>query len=292
MTIRNVILLLVLMYAAKSIAADCRIETWSKIFYSNKNEITSNDVIKNSSCDNQTNFKFIKSLIDFDGKILTSYLKDDLPQVDIIPSSIVIQSINNLLNQKFDLDHNYLWDNATITNKNVITLNDNQNISISVKDTKLGRKTIMLQINDPIQSSDSKLWVTATLKAKIKALVAKSHMSSSYGELNKNLFDTKDVFTEYPERVFSDFRHLNHYRLNRPLSKGSTLKSMDISSLALVHIGVPVKIVHQANGILLNGKAVPMKMGKYGDLIQLRPLNSKKIITGKVVDYNKVIIEL
>jgi flagella basal body P-ring formation protein FlgA len=44
--------------------------------------------------------------------------------------------------------------------------------------------------------------------------------------------------------------------------------------------------------IKLNGSATPMRAGRLGEVIQLKTINSKKIIIGRITNFNEVEVEL
>lgn len=292
MRIRNIVSLLVLIYAAKSIAADCYIKAWDKNYFLTKESVTATAVIKETNCSEQIQIKFVKSLLDFEGSIQSHYLRDDLPQVDISPKRIVIDSLSNLVNQHLNLGPNYKWDDLKASTATVIVLEQYDSISVKINNTSLGKKSIGLSIINPMKNSNKTIWATGTLTAKVSAFVAKTHIATTFGEINPNKFEKRMIFTAYPERIFSDLSRVAHYRLNSPLNEGQVLKRANTTSLALVRVGVPASISLKANGIQLSGKAIPMRMGKYGDIIQLRSLKGQKTLTGKVVDFNKVVIQL
>ncbi len=292
MKLRNIISLLVLIYAAKSIAADCHIKTWDKVFYFSKNEIKSSDVIKETNCDDKTQLQFIKSLVDFEGTISASYLKDDLPNVEVAPAKITIDSLSNALNRKLEMSNDIRWSDLKSSNNRVITMDAIESFTADLTSRSLGKKSVKVTVTNPISGQDKTYWITGVLETKVKGLAARNHLSSTFTELSKKQFVATEVYTSYPERLFTDIKRIVHYRLNRPLTRGQVLKKSDISSLPLVQIGVPATITLQSKGIQLNGKALPMRMGKFGEVIQLKTLNSKKTLTGRVVDFNKVVIEL
>lgn len=292
MKVRNIVSLLVLIYAAKSIAGDCYILAWDKNYIISRESITSSSLIKETNCNNKIQVQFVKSLLDFEGSIQSNYLLDDLPNVDISPKKIVINSLSNLISERFSFGSNYKLDDLKASTIKVITLEQYDSISIRLKNKDLGKKSIAISINNSLKAQNKKIWVTGTLKARVKALVAKTHLTTTYGGIDPSEFEKRLVYSAYPERLFRNLARISHYRLNGPLSKGQALKLSNATALALVRSGTPVRISLEKNGIQLSGKAIPMRMGKYGDIIQLRSIKSKKTLTGKVIDFNKVVIQL
>jgi hypothetical protein len=66
---------------------------------------------------------------------------------------------------------------------------------------------------------------------------------------------------------------------------------MDIQPVNLVNYGTPVKINLKNSAISLTKIASPTRSAQFGESVELK-INNEKTITGKVIDYNQVVIEL
>jgi flagella basal body P-ring formation protein FlgA len=73
--------------------------------------------------------------------------------------------------------------------------------------------------------------------------------------------------------------------------EGSIITSMDIQPVNLVSYGTPVKLILKNSNINLSKSAMPARSAQFGDTIEIQTANNKKIL-GRVIDYNKVVIEL
>jgi flagella basal body P-ring formation protein FlgA len=75
------------------------------------------------------------------------------------------------------------------------------------------------------------------------------------------------------------------------LLPGHHLKITDLSPAKLVKFQSIVDVIYKQNGIFLTAKAKAQRSGKYGDTISLSMLGRKETIFGKIIDFNKVIIQ-
>lgn len=293
MNFKNLILIFVLLYAMKSMAGtNCKIESYNKVFYCDKSKVELTDVIKNSDCSTKEQLQFIKSLLSYDGNVPYYQLKEDLSQgVTISPSMIQVQSFNDLLKSKLGFSAAHQFTNIKGHTFSAIGITPEQTITASLQNRNLGQKHISFEILNSMTGKKVKHWISSVLKVQTKALVSNSFQSFNNSGVSKQMFDIKNVYSEHPERLFKDFSKLEFYRLGRPLSQGQLVKKTDFSPLLLVRAGVPSSITYKQNGINLTSKATPVTSGKFGDFIRLKTKNNK-VITGKVSDFNKVVIQL
>lgn len=110
--------------------------------------------------------------------------------------------------------------------------------------------------------------------------------------LSKHHLKLKYIKTLHPEKIFSKIENLKYYKLNKTLKEGQYLKINDLYPIPIVKVGDHVNITYITNGITLSGKATSLSHGKIGDQIRLRNKKNNKILFGKIIDFNKVIIVL
>lgn len=293
MNLKNLILIFVLLYAMKSMAGvSCEIESFNKVFYCNKSKVQITDIIKSSTCSTQEQLKFVKSLLSYDGNVPFYQLKEELSAgVTISPAMIQVQSFNDLLKAKLGLSGNHQFTQIKGHTFSAIGITTDQTISANIENNNLGQKHISFEILNSLTGKKIKHWISSVLKVKTKALISNSFQSFNNTGVSKNMFNVKEVYSDHPERLFKDFSKVSFYRLGRPLTQGQLVKKTDLSPLLLVRAGVPTSIYYKQNGINLTSKATPVSSGKFGDFIRLKT-KTNKIITGKVSDFNKVVIQL
>lgn len=294
MIYKNLLLLFILIYAAKSLAqaTPCTIKTADKIYYVNKELVTFSQVIQASDCPQATQEAFTKELLDLTGSIPVSHFRDSFAHVTIEPSRIAIDSLDSLIKSKLTLEPGYVVEQFRSSQRNTFLLSESQSINFQLTNSALGPCSLTVEIVDALTNGREKVWLTAYVKTKIYALVAKRSLDRTHGALRIADFEKKMITTDAPDKLFIQEDRLGHFALNKNITVGHLLQRTDIQSIPLVQYGVPAHVQLSHNGISLSGSALPMRTAGFGEFIQLKNSKTNKLITAKVVDYNKVQIEL
>lgn len=294
MTYKNLILLFILIYAAKSLAQEnnCYFKTAEKIYYAQKAMVKANDLSLDTDCPDEILAQVSKELLDVSGTIPSSYIEEKIPGVTLSPNRLTIDSLENLIRAKLALDESVVIDQVRGTGKNIFLLASNEQLNFSPPNQILGQTTIAVEKIDALNPGQQKFWLSVIFKNKVMALVAKQGLDRANGALKPEWFKRQEIVTEYPDRVFVQFDRINHFSLNRSIAPGHILLRAEARELPLVTYGVPASVLIEGKGIQLNGMALPMKTANFGDYIQLKNPRSQKTISAKVVDYNKVQIQL
>lgn len=278
----------------------CEIKTFSTIIYSKDNNGATDKLIHNSNCPSKIVKTFSDIILNFQNEIRATYLetafqKEFAPySVKISPPKIKISRLETFINKNTNLIKEMKFTNAKIlSRKKLITLNSNETISIDCKNCQTtGEKNIELTIYNSTTSTSKKEWIIGNIVTTTRALVAKKHLGVTHVGLFANDFHFKKIKTMTPGRFFQDSKHITFYKLNKPVQKNIPLAISDLSPINLVTAGTKAHIIFKNSSLNLTGTAIPITSGKYGDIIKLRRANGKREITGKIVNFNKVLVTL
>lgn len=278
----------------------CHIKTYSKIYITQNSDYNkATKLIKSDNCTFLERQNFLQFILNSNGsihssqasKLIKNLYKQD---IKISPKRISIYSFKKTLKNNFNPNSNWHWNNIKLTSReSVIALNENESISFNCTNCEYsGSKNIKVTITNPISGTYKYEWLNGDIVIKTKALVSLSNLGVNNQALNKKLFHTKNVFLKSPETLFTNSNSLHFYKLNKPIKSGKSLSFRDLTPVNLVKIGQPTKVIIKNDRLSLSSIAKPMKSGRFGEMIQLRHPKTNKIIMGKVVDFNKVIVEL
>ena len=128
--------------------------------------------------------------------------------------------------------------------------------------------------------------------AKIKVFKAKRNLSFQQKHLEANDFYADEIYTGNPENIVTTLDNITFYKANRTILQGSAVSNLDLQAVNLINYGTPVNVTLKNQNINLQRTAMPNRSAQFGEIIELKNPNNNKIIAGKVVDYNKVVIEL
>ena len=106
--------------------------------------------------------------------------------------------------------------------------------------------------------------------------------------------DLQKAFIEAvnPEQYTWETDQLAYYKINHSIVAGTPIKRSDLSPLVLVTPGVPAEVIFISNSIRITGKALPTSRGQWGESVKMINEKNRKTIIGKVIDFNKVLVEL
>lgn len=273
----------------------CEIQGPSRLI---KSENASNLEIKNlltfSKCNqNQINAS-TKLIKDFSGVLRNKILRSELSETSLI-KPINIQNLEELVNQRVSLPKDWKLIGIRYAHGNVgaFALNEGDSLSIEcLHCSNTGKKNLKGLITNPHQNTVKALWFNASLAVKTKSLIAKRNLTLNNKSLDPSDFKFITTFSENPSQLFTKREQLVFYKLNKGKSKGESISFNDITPVNLVSVGQPVTILLVNKGLVLEGKATPHQSGKLGQVIRLKNNRTNKTVIGKVVDFNKVEVQL
>ena len=279
----------------------CLIISYENIYISRgSSEIQLEKSIKNTTCPKIINSMFLNLIKNAQGSFSTKnfkriYLpKEIATKVIIKPDQINISNFGNLIT-KIELPENFFLKKVNKNNElSILTLNEGEEISLSCKDcNSTGKKEIIIKvINSEKNIKDSKR-IHANLLTRSQIVVPKKNIDYfNNKKLFKDDFSKKWIKTINPGKYFKSFNKIIFFKPTKTLKKGVPLLKRDLVPLKLVRSFTPVKIILSSKGIKLSGIAIAKKGGHYGELIPLRKKKGKRIIFGKIIDFNKVKIEI
>ncbi len=92
--------------------------------------------------------------------------------------------------------------------------------------------------------------------------------------------------------LITDLSTLRFYRTNKPLKSGELLRKSDLGAINLVRAGVSTEVIMENELIKIKTSGISRSNGSLGDTVEVYQPQKNKKYQGKVVDINKVLIEL
>lgn len=295
----KLLVLFTILFSFSSWSKTCKIEIHPKNYLLTDNIVKlSKLIIKKSTCSHATNSEFIRFLITTNGNISSKQISRifktlSTKSIQVTPRRITVHKLEDYLTERLSFSKNwFIRDLKSVNKRGVITLENSQSLSVECPNCNYpGHKSIRIVIQDTISNKNNYQMLSGKLQIKTMALVPRGIVQVDNQPLSKLMFKKKEVFVDNPANIFTNQRALHFYKVNKPLN-GKPLLLSDLTPVSLVKAGTPTKIYLKTGSISLKSMATPIRSGKYGDIIQLRSISNKKIIVGKVIDYNKVAIEL
>ena len=277
----------------------CQIDMYAKNYLLSDSSVKlSKTLIKKSTCDFSVVNEFVRFIIDTRGntsgkqisRVFSSLVNKP---ITIKPDRISVFKLEDYLTERLSFSKDWFIREIKIPNNlSAITLDEKDSLTIDCPSCNYpGNKSIRVIVNNSIANINKYHMLTAKLQVKTKALVPRGVIKLDNQPLSLKMFKEVEVFTEDPSTLFTNGKTLGFYKVNKSINARAILIN-DLVPVSLVRAGIPTSVILESGTISLKSTATPMRSGKLGDTIQLRSQRSNKIIVGKVIDYNKVSIEL
>lgn len=277
---------------------DCQITLPDKIVYQKNAHLNNFNNIyedfKNTNCPHDVLKFTIDSLIQQNGIIntrhFTTLLNDEFPEknISIYPEEITMVDFSTFIKEKLQLNEDFEIQNLKfISNKQILKLQKFDDILVECqKCNNAGDKNVKITLNG--QNS----WVSLKLLSKIQVYMANADISPNDQTPLTEKIIPEMIYVDNPTQFITTNEDLRYFKTNKRIQKNSAIKTTDLLPITLVTSGQLTKIQYDNNGIRVNGNAIAKKSGSKGQTIELYNPKNKKLILGKIIDFNTVKIEL
>src|SRR5690606_23128854 len=92
--------------------------------------------------------------------------------------------------------------------------------------------------------------------------------------------------------LFQNMGKIHFYQLNKPIKAGEVLKKSDLNPINLVRAGMTTEVFIENSLMKIKTHGISRSNGSLGDLVEVYHPQKRKKYHGKVIDINKVLIEL
>ena len=299
--IKTLSLFTILLSLNVSAESTCNVELYSKVYRLETDQtLTEKDIIHSSDCEAAITNKVSQILSNSSGTIGADFLKRELSKdfttttIEVTPRKLSLLDLNITLRDQLTSGTNlYFLDSKSLNGVKTLGLVEGEQLKTNCEScTSFGEKNIKIDITNPLASNTRTLWFSSRIMAKIKVFKAKRNLSFQQKHLEANDFYADEIYTGNPENIVTTLDNITFYKANRTILQGSAVSNLDLQAVNLINYGTPVNVTLKNQNINLQRTAMPNRSAQFGEIIELKNPNNNKIIAGKVVDYNKVVIEL
>ncbi|MGZ3788431.1 MAG: flagellar basal body P-ring formation chaperone FlgA [Bacteriovorax sp.] len=294
-------LFLLLSFKISAETASCTVELFSKIYRLESNQaLSSDDIVHVSNCDSVVLNKVSQLISNSNGAIGADFIKAEIEKdfhefsVNIMPRKLSLLELNSTLRDQLTSGSNlYFLNSKSLNGLRSLGLVEGEQLKASCESCNTyGEKNIKLDITSPLANTSRTLWFSSRIMAKIKVFKAKRNLSFQQKNLEANDFYADDIYSGSPDNLITTLDNIHFYKANRMILQGAAVSNLDIQPVNLINYGTPVNVILKNQNISLQRTAMPSRSALFGETIELKNPNNNKMIAGKVVDYNKVVIEL
>ncbi|MDD4974481.1 MAG: flagella basal body P-ring formation protein FlgA [Bacteriovorax sp.] len=279
----------------------CSVELFSKVYRLESNQtLSSSDIILKTNCDSIISNKISQLISNSSGTVGADFLKRELAKdfsstiIEITPRKLSLMELNSTLRDQLTSESNlYFFNSKSLNGIKTLGLIESEQLKANCEScSSFGEKNIKIDITSPLQNTTRTLWFSSRIMAKIKVFKAKRSLSFQQKHLEVEDFYSEEVFVGNPDNILTTLDNIQFYKANKNILQGAVVSNLDLQAVNLVSFGTPVNVTLKNQNINLHRTAMPTRSALFGDVIELRNPNNNKTIAGKVVDFNKVVIEL
>lgn len=289
-------LYLCLIFLIFSAFADaCKIELPQKLLIIDESADITNAFSHQECSQNQLReaASIIKSV---DGKISNSQLTEILLSkninAELSPDLMEIQHFKNLMRRQIPLPSGLsIKSSSSQDTNNFIALSGVDLIDIQCTPCLFGKNQLMNLTITESNGVKRKFNVKTDFAKMVKAYKLKSSQHA-FSKVNPD--DLEAVFVEaVPFTEFiDDLSLMKFYKFNKPVSAGDLIRRSDLTAENLVRAGNKTEVIIENELIRLKTSAIARNSGSFGDWVEVFHPQKNKKYNGKVIDLNKVLVEL
>lgn len=279
-------------------AIACEIELYSKIIVNNHQNLSSNDLIKNSTCESEVDNKIFRIFSSGRGNVnVESILSQSLintKNLNVKPSKITISGFEEIFENTFiSNDEKKLIEFSIVSNAAAFSLKEGESFSISCPScSNAGINNALINIHNPLEGTIKKVPATLTVGVKTAVLISHGHLPAFYKFDTKPIVKLTMAYVIEPSKYISNIDDIVYKQTVRPISSGAFIERNAVMFYPLVSSGESVKIISNFSNITIESTAVTMESGHYGQAIKLRNNKSNTIFSAKIVEKGLARIEL
>ena len=203
-----------------------------------------------------------------------------------------VYSVNDFINQHYQLpEKKSFLGTSFIGPQKFLKLTNKNDVKIQCPNCQqgTGKKNIKIVHNT---KNPENLWLRSTVAFEVEAFFPTQLITPSMKKINQSSFIKRKTFSTNPAQLLSNINQIKFYEIKKTLDPNNPITRNDLLEKNLIKAGKKAKVIFKSEGINLSLVAVPLGYGRFGETVQLRNPMSNKIISGKVVDFNTVLVEL
>lgn len=213
-------------------------------------------------------------------------------EVSLQPASIQIEQLSSVLREELPLPQGvHVKRVSGINTPDLIALAPGDQVSVRCSSCLFGSQQIVNVILSGFDGTVKELTASADFRKMVRAFRLNSNLSS-FSAITAN-----DLQEEYTDSVpytdlLTDTATLRFYKTNKFIKAGELLRLADLNAVNLVKAGLKTEVILENTLVKIKTQGISRSNGTIGDLVEVYHPQKNKKYQGKVIDSNKVLVEL
>jgi flagella basal body P-ring formation protein FlgA len=237
-------------------------------------------------------------LTQVEGKISSLQIEEMLLQkghknVNIKPRHIRVKQLRSMIREQLTLPPGVQVKSTDgIASPNLTTLNFGDRIELECNPCFYGNGQSIKIIIKSFNGTNRTIMASADFQKMVRAYRLISSVNS-FSEIKPHE-DLKEVWVEaIPHTdLVTDISIIKFYKSNKSIKSGSLLRHSDLNAINLVRAGLMTEVILENSIIRIKTEGISRGNGALGELVEVFHQQKNKKYLGKVIDLNKVMVEL
>lgn len=258
-----------------------------------KKEILAHDLaLKLKNC-NETEQEVLRTtLSNLEGNISAFQLEHllNLPNFKLNHERLIIKNLNKITRQQLALQEN-IQVRSTHNSPSFIDFNSGDRLSIFCNGCLYGAKQNLILTTRSLLGQVKQQNIEVDFITYFKAYRLLTN-TSAFSTINPDQLELIQTEKIPHAELITDTDKLRFYRTNKPLKAGELLKMSDFSANKIIQAGVKSELILENHFVKIKTQGIPRSAASIGEMVEVYHPEKKKKYYGKVIDINKVHVEL
>lgn len=260
-------------------------------------EFTSRNPYQSNNCDAAVLKEVHEILLDVDGRIASFQMEEMLKSKGhntiVSPSSIQVQQLKTIIREQLTLPSGtQVYETRSSTTAPIMALSTGDRIEVSCLNCLFGMQQPLNFTVNSFDGTKHSHFANADFKKMVRAYRLIS-ATPSFSDLNHSLSLTEAYVEAIPHTdLVTEVDNLRFYKTNKPLKAGDLLRRSDLNALNLVKAGLRTEVILENSLVRIKTQGISRGNGAIGETVEVFHQEKNKKYQGKVVDINKVLVEL
>ncbi len=259
-------------------------------------DITGQSPINTANCSEEAVRDLHRTLTGVEGRISSSQLTEMMNAkghtVQIDQHSVQIQNLKSFIRDQLPIPAGVqVKTTYTVNSSNFLALAPGDQLMVYCSACLWGSKQ---PINVTINGFDGtrRDFISVADFGKMVRAFRLTRPLNSFADIT--VYDIKEEFTEaVPHADFiSDVQNLKYYKTNKPLKSGELLRISDLNAINIVKAGLKTEVILENEMVRIKTSGISRGNGAFGDTVEVYHQQKNKKYQGRVIDNNKVLVEL
>lgn len=260
-------------------------------------EQSGKNVYQIKNCDSKVSDDLHQIVSGLEGRVASFQLKEMMNtrghQIEIAPQSVIIQQFRTVIRDQLLLPPGVqVKETRSINMPGILALPAGDKIEVSCIGCLFGTQQSLNVAVLGFDGSRQSMLASADFKKMVKAFRLTAALPSFSSVNDMNILKEEYIETIPHTDLITDVDSLKFYKTNKPLKAGEILKKSDLNAVNLVRAGLKTDVVLENQMVRIKTSGISRGNGTIGELVEVYHPQKNKKYQGRVIDINKVLVEL